>query len=192
MGLFEGLPEPKTETARQARYDFEREFGEQIAKIHGSVSLCVLVGGPGGDGSSARDTRIRILERLSELGHNTVFSEHLKPGDGEHVSEWTKRYLSANLADAIVLLVNGAPGESGEDLDFVDYIDVSSRCLLLAPLRYKDDYSALGPVRTLDERYGGVYWYSEEEMERDAVVTRAVARVEALRQIHYRLTKVRQ
>jgi hypothetical protein len=186
MGLYEGLPEPKTEVARQARYDFEREYERQISNIRESITLSILVAGPGTSGTVAASQRTQIFDQLTKLGHRTFYTDDLSSGESP-LPERIREYVRAGLVDSVIVLLADAPGFQAEDEEHLEYLHQSARCLLLAPLEFKSEYSALPSVRELDDAHGCVYWFAEEELADGAVITKAVARVEALRRIRYRL-----
>ena len=49
----------------------------------------------------------------------------------------------------------------------------------MAPESYKEGYAGQGALRELDEGYGSVHWYQDEDIVDCNVLTRACQRVQA-------------
>lgn len=181
------LPEPKTESARQARRDFERKFDEQREKEK-EVAFNILVWGlsPDKDDPVARK-REDIGKQLIEDGHNAMFSEdltHLNPDPGR--SETSKEFAQAKSANFIIVLLEGSPGALAEVCDFCVRPDIAPNVYVMAPDSYKAGYAGQGALKELDEGYGGVYWYQQGDVEACRLLTQARKRVKARRSIAYR------
>ena len=181
------LPEPKTEAARQARRNFEHQVGEQ-QKGELQIAFNILVWGmsPDRDDPIAQK-RKDIGTQLLKDGHNAMFSEDLSHLNREpDLSETSKEFAQANAADLIIVLVEGAPGALAEVCDFCVRPDLAPKVYVMAPDSYKAGYAGQGALKELDEGYGGVYWYREEEVKACQVLTQACKRVWARRSIAYR------
>ena len=181
------LSEPKTEAARQARRDFGRRVEEQL-KQEGQLALSILVWGmsPDRDAPIAKK-RKDIGERLIEDGHNAMFSEDLTNlGSALNLSEASRELAQAQKADFIIVLVEGSPGALAEVCDFCVRPDIAHKVYIMAPHSYGAGYPGKGDLRDLDEGYGGVYWYKEQDIADCNLLTQACKRVQARRSIAYR------
>ena len=181
------LSEPKTEAARQARRDFECQVGEQ-QKRELLIAFSILIWGmsPDRDDPIAQK-RKDIGTQLIEDGHNAMFSEDLSYLNQESdLSETSTEFAQANAADLIIVLLEGSPGALAEVCDFCVRPDLAPKVYVMAPDSYKAGYAGQGALKELDEGYGGVYWYREEEVKACQVLTQACKRVRARRSIAYR------
>ena len=181
------LPKPKTEAARQARRDFDRQFEEEEKKEQ-QIAFNILVWGMSPDrddpiAQKRKDIGIQLLED----GHNAMFSEDLSHlSHDPDLSETSKEFKQANAADLIIVLVEDSPGALAEVCDFCARPDLASKVYVMAPDSYKTSYAGQGALKELDEGYGGVYWYREEEVNACQVLTQACKRVKARRSMAYR------
>ncbi len=181
------LPGPKTEAARQARRDFDRRVEEQI-KQEGRIAFSILVWGMSPDRNApiARK-RKDIGNRLLKDGHNAMFSEDLTNlGSAPNLSEASREFAQAKAADLIIVLVEGAPGALAEVCDFCVRPDIAPKVYIMAPHSYRDSYPGKGDLRDLDEGYGVVYWYGQQDVIACNLLTQACMRVQARRSIAYR------
>lgn len=170
----------------QAQAEWERFIAVYKGLMGKSISLSILVWGP----DPKRDTpvsrkRTEIRDALIQSGHNAMFSEHI-PSDTRGVSEKTKEFAQALAAHLIVILIEDAPGALAEAHDFCNHPDIAPKVFVLVPRRYKKGYSARGALKDLDDAYGGVVWYADDDLSRCNVCSRVLRRAEALRQLHFR------
>ena len=181
------LSEPKTEAARQARGEFERRVEEQTEKEQ-EIAFNILVWGASPDrGIPIARKRIDIGNQLIQDGHNAMFSEDLiNLGQGQGLSEASKEFAQANAADFIIALIEDSTGALAEVCDLCAHPDIASKVYVMAPDSYKSGYAGQGALRELDEGYGSVHWYRQEDVESCDVLTRACARVRARRSVVYR------
>lgn len=174
-----------TEEARRARKRFMCGYRRMMREAK-RVSLTVLVWGPSPDSKSPiAKKRVEIRDKLIELGHNAMFSEEVDGGESE-LSAKSKEFAQAKAADLIIILPEDAPGAIGEAHDFCEYPDIAPKVFVLVPKKYRQGYSGRGLFRDLEKGYGAVCWYGEGDMRSCEVLRRAVARVEARRQMIYR------
>lgn len=180
-------PELKTKAAKQALRNFERQVGER-QKGELQIAFNILVWGmsPDRDDPIAQK-RKDIGTQLLEDGHNAMFSEDLSYlSQDPDLSETSKEFAQAKAADLIIVLVEGSPGALAEVCDFCVRPDLAPKVYVMAPDSYKAGYAGQGALKELDEGYGGVYWYREEEVKACQVLTQACKRVRARRSIAYR------
>ena len=181
------LSEPKTEAARRARIDFERRVEEQLKKEN-DIVFDILVWGmsPDKDIPIAKK-RKDIKSRLKKNGHNAMFSEELTNlGDDRGLSEKSKEFAQAQIADFIIILIEDSPGALAEACDFCNHPDLAWKIYVMAPASYKAGYAGQGALKDLDEGYGGVYWYQQRDVEVCRLLTQACKRVRARQSIRYR------
>ncbi len=181
------LPGLKTEAARQARRSFDHGVEEQLKK-EGQIAFNILVWGmsPDGDAPIARK-RKDIGNQLIEDGHNAMFSEDLiNLGHGLGLSEASRELAQAREADFIIVLVEGSPGALAEVCDFCVRPDVAHKVYIMAPHSYRDGYPGKGDLQDLDEGYGVVHWYEQQDVAACNLLTQARMRVQARRSIAYR------
>ena len=179
--------EPKTEAARQAKREFERRVKEQIEKEQ-EIAFNILVWGasPDRDLSIARK-REGIGNQLIQDGHNAMFSEDLANLDqGVGLSEASKEFAQARAADFIIVLIEDSTGALAEVCDLCVHPDIASKVYVMAPESYRAGYAGQGALRELDEGYGSVHWYRQEDVESCDVLTKACARVQARRSVVHR------
>jgi hypothetical protein len=184
------IPKGLTPEAKDAFARFDACFKEQLTRIL-AVPIRVLVWGPNPTSSSpAAKKRAEIRDALKARGFCAVFSEELKKPEGsEEMSEKTVEQAQVVAAHLILVLLEGAPGALAELHDFVDDPETVGKIYAMVPSAYKEGYSANGAIRELDDGYGGVYWYGPDELEACHVLTRAVKRANARRQIAYRVMR---
>ena len=128
-----------------------------------------------------------IGNQLIEDGHNAMFSEDLTDlGSGQELSETSKEFAQANAADFIVVLVEDAPGALAEVCDLCVHPDIAPKVYVMAPDSYKCGFAGQGALRELDEGYGSVHWYRQEDVESCEVLGKACARVRARRSVVHR------
>ena len=179
--------EPKTDAARQAKREFERRVEEQIQKEQ-EIAFNILVWGASPD----RDIPIAkkregIGNQLIQDGHNAMFSEDLTNlVQGTGLSEASKEFAQANAADFIIALIEDSPGALAEVCDLCAHPDIAPKVYVMAPDSYRTGYVGQGALRELDEGYGSVHWYRQEDVESCDVLTRACARVRARRSVVHR------
>ena len=184
------LPTPKTEAAKQAQRNFEHRVEEQL-KQEEQIAFSILVWGMSPDKNDPiAKKRKDIKERLLEDGHNAMFSEELTSlGDDLGLSEKSKEFAQANIADLVIILIEDSPGALAEACDFCNHPDLAPKTYVMAPDSYKKGYPGQGALKELDEGYGGVYWYQEGDVEACHLLTRASKRVKARRSMAYRYQK---
>ena len=181
------LSEPKTEAAKQARRDFDQRVKDQIEKEQ-EVAFSILVWGasPEKDIPIARK-RIDIGIQLIQEGYNAMFSEDLTNlGQGPGLSEASKEFAQASAADFIIVLIEDSPGALAEVCDLCVHPDIAPKVYVMVPDSYKAGYAGQGALRELDEGYGSVHWYRQEDVESCDVLTKACARVQARRSVVHR------
>ena len=181
------LPEPRTDAAKAARRHFEQQLEGQQRKEQ-EIAFSILVWGmsPGKNDLIAQK-RKDIGNQLLEDGHNAMFSEDLTNlGDDHGLSEKSKEFAQAKIADLIIILVEDSPGALTEASDFCNHPDLASKIYVMAPDAYKAGYAGQGALKELDEGYGGVYWYRQGEIEACNLLTQAGKRVTARRSVAYR------
>ena len=177
----------KTEAARQAQRDFEQRVEEQIDKEQ-EIAFSILVWGasPDRDIPIARK-RIDIGNQLIQDGHNAMFSKDLgNLGRDLGLSETSKEFAQANAADFIIVLIEDSPGALAEVCDLCVHPDIAPKVYVMVPDSYKTGYAGQGALRELDEGYGSVHWYRQEDVESCDVLTKACARVRARRSVVHR------
>ena len=181
------LSEPKTEAARQARKEFERRVEEHAEKEQG-IAFNILVWGASPDRDiPIAKKRIGIGNQLIQDGHNAMFSEDLTNlGQGPGLSEASKEFAQAKAADFIIVLIEDSTGALAEVCDLCVHPDIAPKVYVMAPDSYKDGYAGQGALRELDEGYGSVHWYGQEDVESCDVLTKACARVRARRSVVHR------
>ena len=182
-----GLSEPKTEAARQARRNFERGVEEQLRK-EGQIAFSILVWGmsPDSDAPIARK-RKEIGNQLIADGHNAMFSEDLTNlGSDLNLSETSRELAQAREAEFIIVLIEGSSGALAEVCDFCVRPDIAHKIYIMAPQSYRDGFPGKGDLRDLDEGYGVVHWYAQEDIVACDLLTQARRRVQARRSIAYR------
>ena len=181
------LPEPTTKAAKQARKNFERQLKKQQEKER-QIAFSILVWGRSPDKKDPiANKRKDIGEQLLEDGHNAMFSEELTSlGDERGLSEKSKEFAQANAADLVIILIEDSPGALAEACDFCNHIGLASKIYVMAPDSYKTGYAGQGALKELDEGYGGVYWYQEDEVEACHLLTQASKRVKARRSMAHR------
>lgn len=190
MNLKDPLPEVPpglTPEARRANKRFHRKVSGFHRKVN-SVAFNILVWGksPTSDSPVARK-RVEIRNALKQLGHNALFSEDIpSTASNAYDSEKTKEFPQAMAADFIIVLVEDAPGASAEAHDFGNHPDIAVKIVVFVPERYSEGYSAKGAIKDLEDGYGGVYRYAPSELTECRVLTKAVTRVEARRNMVYR------
>lgn len=187
MTAKDDLPPALTPEAEAARKEFEERFHRQREKLR-QVSFNVLVWGPNaaGDGPVARKRR-QIRDELIRQGHNAMLSEELTSlSDGDLYSEQAHEFFQAEACDAIVVLIEDAPGAMAEVHDFGSNPELARKFVVLAPKRYRDGYSALGALRDLQEAYGVVHWYEEGDLPACEVLSAALRKIEARRFLEYK------
>ena len=181
------LPEPKTEAAKTARINFERQLREQQEKER-QIAFSILVWGMSPEKNDLiANKRKDIKEQLLEDGHNAMFSEELTSlGDDLGLSEKSKEFAQANTADLVIILIEDSPGALAEACDFCNHPDLAPKIYVMAPDSYKEGYPGQGALKELDEGYGGVYWYQQGDVEACFLLTQASRRVRARRSMAYR------
>jgi hypothetical protein len=183
------MPDGLHPSARQAWHEFMGKYSTFLKQDgRRRVALTILVWGP----SSAADTqaakkRVELREKLCELGHCALFSEHIPILDPA-ASMKDHEYAQARNADLIFVLIEDAPGAIAEVHDFGSDLSVFPKLQVMAPRKYRGGYSAKGALRELSDATGGgaVRWYGARDLERCNVVGWAIKRAEALRTYVYR------
>ena len=181
------LSEPKTEAAKQARKNFERQLNEQQQKER-QIAFSILVWGMSPEKNDPiAKKRKDIGEQLLDDGHNAMFSEDLTNlSNDRDRSEKSNEFAQAKAADLVIILVENSPGALAEACDFCNHPDLAPKIYVMAPDSYKTGYAGQGSLQELDEGYGGVYWYQEGEVEACHLLTQASKRVKARRSMAYR------
>jgi hypothetical protein len=183
MGDAFSLPDGRYVAARRERERFLARYQRFLNEAR-EISLSVLVWGPGPTYTSpVAQKRRDIRDELIDQGHYAMFSEDLPDFPG-HFSTKAKEFAQARAAHVILILIEDAPGALAETHDFSGDPNISPKVFVLAPKKYRAGYSGQGALRDLSD-CGGVYWYDDEEVGRCNVLTRAVRRVEAMRNMRF-------
>lgn len=175
------MPAGLTPEAQQEfdRWDAERQA--YIAEIK-KIPLRILIWGPGTQSSSpVVQKRIAIRDALVAEGFLAVFSEIWKdsaPGLSQRTNELTQA-LGAKL---ILVLIEDSPGALGEMHDFSSHEDIIKIIYVMSPRRYSDGYSMQG-VGAILYRLGNLHLYEEGDIASCSVLTHALERAYALREI---------
>ncbi|MXX39584.1 MAG: hypothetical protein F4Z85_16265, partial [Gemmatimonadetes bacterium] len=172
------LPEPKTEAAKQARKNFERQLKEQERQEQ-QIAFSILIWGMSPEKNDPIvKKRKDIGTQLLEDGHNAMFSEDLTNlSNDRDRSEKSNEFAQANAADLVIILIEDSPSALAEACDFCNHPDLAPKIYVMAPNSYKTGYAGQGALQELDEGYGGVYWYQEGEVEACHLLTQASKRV---------------
>lgn len=179
------VPEGLTEAARRERQRFNVAC-EALLKEVRKLSLSILVWGPNPQSESViARKRNAIRDELKALGHNAMFSEELTP-QVQGLSEKSKEFAQATVAHLVIILVEGSPGALAETHDFCNHPDIAPKVYVMVPTQYREGYSAKGAIKDLEDAHGGVYWYREDDVRSCNLLTQAVKRAEARRNILYR------
>jgi len=187
--IVQDVPPGLTEAARaeRARFEARRRRVLQEAQL---VSLSILVWGQNpASASPVAQKRKEIRDELERLGHNAMFSEDLA-SSGLGLSAKSEEFAQAMAVHLIIILVEDAPGALAEAHDFCNHPKVAPNVYILIPQRYRDGYSAQGAIKDLEDGYGGVYWYADDEISSCNVKKLALKRAEARRQILARFSSV--
>lgn len=179
-------PEPLTERARHQYLSFQERYQAQLARARSEVSLSILVWGPSlcVDSVVSRK-RIEIRDALRRDGHSAAFSEELECSE-PYTSLKSVELAQARTADLIIILLESSPGAVAETHDFADRPELVGKCYIFVPVAYRSGYSSRGILKDIEEGYGGVYWYEPDELRACDVLSRALKRAEARRQIEFR------
>ena len=172
--------------ALKERRRFTKLFNQHLKKIE-SVSLSILVWGPNPSSSSLiAKKRIYIKDLLINLGHNAMFSEDLVT-ENQHKSLTIKtvEFAQAKHADVILSFIEDSPGALAEVHDFCNEPTLAPKFFIMVPLKYKNSYSSNGAISLLEKAYNSVYWYSDDELKECSVVSKALSRVQALREMMF-------
>jgi hypothetical protein len=172
----------RTSSAQNEMLRFMDCYEQYLNRIK-SLALTILVWGP----SLAADNPIvkkrkDIYRALLEDGHNAILSEDL-PRNAGNLSLKSQELAQAYAAHLVIILIEDAQGALGELHDFGADPTIASKLFVLAPMRYYDGYSAKGILSLLEQGYGAVYWYQEEEIEQCHLLTRSLLRAQARREI---------
>ena len=168
---------------REAQEEFKRWDTDRRALVDQlkCITLRILVWGPGeASGSAVALKRVQIRDRLVADGFLAVFSEiwaTATPGLSQKTNELTQA-LTANL---IIILIEGSPGALAEMHDFSSREDIARKMLVMCPRKYSDGYSIKG-AGTILSAFGSLEFYEDGEIENCNVLTRALARANALRE----------
>jgi hypothetical protein len=166
--------------AQQAWARFQRHYKVWIKKPE-SISLSILIWGPN-PGSQSRVARKReaIRQALINRGHHAFFSEEL-PDPSQHEFLIADELAQARAADLIIVLVEDAPGARAEVIDFCNRPEIIQKVLVMVPEGLRQSYIGRGPLSIIEDGYGGVFWYTDDDLENCRVLTKAIRRVEARR-----------
>jgi len=178
---------PLTDEAQKEQERFLSELRKQVERIK-KISFTVLVWGQSEDADTpVSQKRANIRDHLRRNGHNALFSESISDDACfKGLSEKSKEFAQAKSAHLIIILLEGSPGALAEAHDFCNHPDLAGKFYIIIPDNYKNGYSVKGAIKDLSDGYGGVYWYHEGEIESCRVLEKAINRVEARRNIHYR------
>jgi len=181
------LSEKPTTTLEKKRAEFEQRYERELTRLP-QIILNILVWGPNPDRDDpVAKKRRQILELLKEMGHNAMMSEDLdRIGSDLGLSEREKEYVQAKLVELIIILVQRSQGATGELHDFLAYMEIARKMFVFAPARHKDTYSGKTALKDLDEAFGSVYWYTQEELEKCTLLDKVRKRIDGLRRMHAR------
>lgn len=178
-GDLHAVPAGEDDSAREVSADFMKRAGA-FAERTKAVSLDVLIWGP--DPASATPVakkRIEIRAALVERNFAAVFSEDIPAHRDDGLMP--REFDQARAAHLLICLIEDAPGASAEVYSFCNHPDIAPKIRVMCPVEYKGGYAAEGPLKELEDGWGGVRWYTPEELERSDVVTTAVNFAEARR-----------
>lgn len=182
MSLPFNMPAGLTPEAQREleRWDAERQA--LIAEIK-KIPLRILVWGPGTASPNPVATkRVQIRDALLAEGFVAVFSEIWATAEPV-LSQKTNELTQALTAHLIIILIEDSPGALAEMHDFSSHQDIVRIMYVMCPRRYESGYSAQGAGKVLDLAYGNVYWYEDGEITDCKVLTRALERANALREV---------
>jgi len=116
-----------------------------------------------------------------------MFSEDLTNlGQDLGLSEASKEFAQANAVDFIIVLIEDSSGALAELCDLCVHPDIAPKVYVMAPESYRSGYPGRGALRELDEGYGSVHWYRQEDVESCDVLRKACGRVRARRSVVHR------
>jgi hypothetical protein len=158
---------------------FKQAYKEH-ARIFDQVALSILIWGPPQDSnSSSAKVLLDIRQSLLDKGYVAFLSDDLATG--------ANAFKQAQAADMVIVVLPDEPYFTIEQLDVAMNPAIASKLFVLAPQRYKDSYGGQALLRLIDEGFGGVYWYTEDEL-RDGRVRSTVLRRTTARREMYALT----
>ena len=186
MGYTRPTPKGQTpEAAKEAARYLKQVLALQAAAKQVPLSILVWGQDPTRNTDLARKrTDIRLA--LENDGHNAMFSEDITSKLDPALSEKSKEFIEAICADFTVILIEDAPGASSEAHDFCNHPKIAPWCLVAVPNKYKTGYSANGAIKDLEDAHNGVFWYDPADITDCHLLTRVVAKADALRQIRIR------
>lgn len=177
----ESLPplQPRTPEAQRLYEEVFLPRYERILKEIDQTCLHILVWGPGRGGGKLYEKRVKICNKLRELGHDALFSEDLPslPEKSQKVVELAQ----AQAADFIIV-IEASHGSVGEVHDFAAYDDIIPKMLIFIDVQVTGGYNyrILGPYKTL---YNNVETFRyPEDIDECHLLTKILERVKALQQ----------
>jgi len=176
------LPSARTPEAEVISRSFDERYRAEREKIK-HTKLNILVWGPGATATGlARKKREEIKQTLCNLGHNARFSEEFGLAGDLFLN--TDELAQIRAADLAIVLLENAPGALAETHEFASKPDLAWKFYIAIPQAYKDGFSGKGLVLLLSDLFHSVFWYTEEEMKRCAVVGQVCERVELYQQLY--------
>jgi hypothetical protein len=173
------------EAAKEAKRYIDQVLALQAAAKKVPLSILVWGQDPTRDTDIARK-RSDIRLALENEGHNAMFSENITSRLDPALSEKSKEFIEAISADFTVILIEDSPGASAEVHDFCNHPKIAPWCLVAVPNKYRAGYSANGAIKDLEDAHNGVFWYDPADITDCHLLTKVVAKAEALRQMRIR------
>jgi len=188
----EAALKPRSEAARRelARFRAAHAILREKARMH-SVMVAVIGPTPLGDSTAAKACR-EICTNLREAGFNAPLYEGVaKNKVPERERPKALRYWHARSAALLIAIMEDSPEAIAEVSALAKHDVYARKMMVVAPRNCRETYGAHGPLKDLEDAYGGVSWYADETPAPSALLGRVLHRAEALRQVAYRLRMVR-
>jgi hypothetical protein len=178
------LPPPRTAAAERELARFRAAYERNLQRLQ-EIALSILVWGPAPEsGTPVARKRREIRDTLICQGHNAMFSEELA-GDGGRASMKSRELAQARAAHLVLILYGDSPGAIAETHDFCAHPEIAPKVLVIIPRKFKTGYAGRGALRDLELAHGGVFWYTDRDLDVCNVCTRAVVRAQALRNLRF-------
>lgn len=178
---------PEAQIEMQRWHDEQQKLLKDILR----EPLRILIWGPGKvtqntEGQERKamvvNKRIQIRDELINAGHAATFSEHW-PSQRSNPSLKIWEYTQLRTSHLIILLIEESPGGQGELHDFGPFEEAGTKLFVMFPDRYKDSYTASAIGIPLSNAFHNIYWYQDEEIEDCHVLTAALNKASAMREI---------
>lgn len=178
---------PRTDAARHELERFKGRYEAHLRDID-LIALSVLIWGPGmASESPVLQKRKQIRQELLDRGFVALFSEDVDegfPATTAIASLRSREHAQAQAAHLVIILVEDSAGALAEAEAFSSDPDIAWKVFILAPTKYRQGFSGQGTFRLLEEGYGGMYWYENAELIECNVLSQALIRAQARREIY--------